>query len=317
MLKPRWKILITAPYLQPVLDQFQQLFAEKGAELCVPAVNERLSEQELLSLIGDVDGIICGDDSYTETVLRSARCLKVLSKWGTGIDSINQDACQRLGIAVRNTPNAFSAPVADTVLGYILTFARNMLWTNEAMHAGRWEKLPGLALSETTLGIIGLGNIGQAVARRAIGFGMRILANDIANIPEEFLAATRTTLTSKETLLAESDFISLNCDLNPTSYHLISDPELALVKSTAVLINTARGAIVDEPAMVRALRAPHLGGAALDVFENEPLPLTSPLRAMPNVILAPHNANSSPTAYQRVHDNTIKQLFEVLENAAG
>ena len=217
---------------------------------------------------------------------------------------------------MRNTPNAFSAPVADTVLAYILTFARNMLSTNEAMHAGRWEKLPGLALNEATLGIIGLGNIGQAVARRAQGFGVRILGADIANVAEEFLTTTGTTLTTQDILLAESDFISLNCDLNPTSYHLIGATELALVKPTAVLINTARGPIVDEPVMVEALRTGRLGGAALDVFESEPLPVSSPLRTMPNVILAPHNANSSPRAYRRVHENTINQLFEVLESAA-
>ena len=316
MIKPKWKVLVTAPYLQPALNQFQQLFVEKGAQLCVPAVNERLSEEELLGVIGDVDGVICGDDAYTDTVLCQAHRLKVISKWGTGIDSIDQAACQRLGIAVRNTPNAFSAPVADTVLAYILTFARNMLSTNEAMHAGRWEKLPGLALNEATLGIIGLGNIGQAVARRAQGFGVRILGADIANVAEEFLTTTGTTLTTQDILLAESDFISLNCDLNPTSYHLIGATELALVKPTAVLINTARGPIVDEPVMVEALRTGRLGGAALDVFESEPLPVSSPLRTMPNVILAPHNANSSPRAYRRVHENTINQLFEVLESAA-
>jgi D-3-phosphoglycerate dehydrogenase len=245
-------------------------------------------------------------------VLDAAPRLKVISKWGTGIDSIDLGACKSRDIAVCNTPNAFTEPVADTVLGYILSFARNLLSMNMAMKSGNWRKIPSRSLGECTLGIIGVGNIGKAVARRAIAFGMCLLGNDIVKMPEKFLEETAISMVPLSQLLKEADFISVNCDLNPTSYHLLSRDSFDLVKAGAVLINTARGPIIDEAALFDALRNKSLAGAALDVFETEPLPADSPLLKMDNVLLAPHNANSSPVAWQYVHINTIRNLLEEL-----
>ena len=311
-----WKVLVSAPYMQPVIDRFRDLFEKSHIELVVPPLKERLEEDELLEYVGDIDGAICGDDRFTERVLRAAPRLKVISKWGTGIDSIDTEACRELGIAVRNTPNAFSEPVADTVMAYILSFARRVARMDREMHEGKWDKLPGVSLRECTLGVIGVGNVGKAVVRRAIAFGMELLGNDVVDMPPELLAETGIRMLSKEELLRNSDFVSLNCDLNPTSYHLIGEPELSLMKPTAYLINTARGPIIDEPALVNALRASQIAGAALDVFEVEPLPQDSPLHSMPNVLLSPHNANSSPGAWERVHHNTIRNLLEVLNEQA-
>lgn len=312
----RWKVLISAPYMQPVVDRFRSTFAEHDVEIIMPPVNERLSEEALLQWVGDVDGVICGDDRFTERVLQTARRLKVISKWGTGIDSIDLAACKRFGVVVCNTPSAFSEPVADTVLGYILCFARQLLWMDRDIRANVWSKRPGISLRECTLGVIGVGNVGKAVVRRAIAFGMRVLGNDIVEMPPEFVVETGIEMTSKEDLLRRADFVSLNCDLNPTSFHLISGQEFSLMKSTACLINTARGPIIDESALVRALQERRIAGAALDVFEVEPLPADSPLRQMDNVLLASHNANSSPEAWERVHQNTIRNLLEVLEGSA-
>ena len=181
-----------------------------------------------------------------------------------------------------------------------------------AMKRGEWQKIPGKTLSECTLGIIGLGNIGKAVTRRAKAFGMKVLGTDIVEIDHIFISESGIEMTNLETLLSSSDFVSVNCDLNPTSQHLINSKTLAQMKSTAVLINTARGPIVDENALVAALRSGQVGGAALDVFEFEPLPLDSPLLKMDNVMLAPHNSNSSPTAWERIHWNTIGNLLEGL-----
>jgi D-3-phosphoglycerate dehydrogenase len=158
--------------------------------------------------------------------------------------------------------------------------------------------------------VIGVGNIGKAVTRRARAFGMKVLGRDIVEIDHVFINESGIHMTSLEALLADSDFISLNCDLNPTSHHLINAQTLAGMKPSAVLINTARGPIVDEPALVAALQSGRIAGAALDVFEFEPLPLESPLLKMDNVMLAPHNANSSPAAWERVHWSTIRNLFE-------
>jgi D-3-phosphoglycerate dehydrogenase len=141
---------------------------------------------------------------------------------------------------------------------------------------------------------------------------MQLYGNDIVDIPPEFLKENCVEMVSLDTLLAQSDFVSLNCDLNPTSYHLINREKLGKMKSTAILINTARGQVVDEPALVEALEVGKIAGAGLDVFENEPLPMDHPFLKMDNVMLAAHNANSSPAAWERVHRNTIKNLFEGL-----
>jgi D-3-phosphoglycerate dehydrogenase len=228
------------------------------------------------------------------------------------VDSIDREAAARLGIQVRNTPNAFTLPVADTVLGYILAFARRQPWMDAAMKSGVWQKIPGRSLSECSLGVIGVGNIGKAVLRRARAFGMRMLGNDIIPIAPDFLLENGVQMMGLRELMETANFISVNCDLNPTSRHIINAASLAWCRPEAVLINTARGPLVDEPALVAALQEGRLAGAALDVFEQEPLPLDSPLLRMPNVMLAPHNANSSPSAWERVHWNTIRNLVEGL-----
>jgi D-3-phosphoglycerate dehydrogenase len=307
-------ILLTAPYMLPFRDRFIPLLESYGLRVIAPDVRERMEEADLLHYAGQFDGAICGDDRYTERVMTACLPrLKVISKWGTGIDSIDSVAAERLGIRVCRTPNAFTLPVADTVLGYILAFARRQPWMDRQMKAGEWEKIPGRALHECTLGVIGVGAIGKAVIRRARAFGMTTLGNDIVDVDHVFLAETNTQITNLEYLLTHSDFVSVNCDLNPTSRHIINAATLAQMKPTAVLINTARGPLVDEPALVAALQAGQIAGAALDVFEFEPLPLDSPLLQMDNVLLAPHNANSSPSAWERVHLNTIKNLLAGLE----
>jgi len=306
-------ILLSAPYMLPTLDRFKPVFEHYGIEVIAPEVHERLSEEEILVHAGNFDGAICGDDRYTDRV--QAACLprlKVISKWGTGIDSIDKAAAARHGIQVRNTPNAFTLPVADSVLGYMLAFARRLPWMDVRIKSGEWEKLPGRSLSECTLGVVGLGNVGKAVVRRARPFGMRILGTDIVSIAPDFTLENNVELTSLRDLLERADFVSINCDLNQTSHHLINAETLGWIKPGAILINTARGPIVDEPALIAALQSGRLGGAALDVFEVEPLPLDSPLLKMENVLLAAHNSNSSPSAWERVHWNTIRNLLEGL-----
>jgi D-3-phosphoglycerate dehydrogenase len=197
-------------------------------------------------------------------------------------------------------------------MGYILCFARGLLDMTTAMRAGEWRKAPGVALHETTLGIVGVGSVGRTVARRAVGFNMRILGTDPVAPPEAFLGETGMEMIDLPALLAASDFVSLHCDLNPTSVHIMNAAAFARTRKGAFLINTARGPLVDEAALADALRGGRLAGAALDVFEVEPLPSTSPLLQMPNVLLAAHNANASPTAWERVHWNTIANLFRVL-----
>jgi D-3-phosphoglycerate dehydrogenase / 2-oxoglutarate reductase len=306
-------ILFSAPYMVPFLDRFKPVLERYGLKLIVPKVQERLEEADLLAYAGQFDGAICGDDRYTARVLEACSPrLKVVSKWGTGVDSIDAAACERLGIQLRRTPNAFTLPVADTVMGYLLAFARRQPWMDRAVKRGVWEKIPGRALHECSLGIIGVGTIGKTLARRARAFGMTLLGTDIVEIDHVFVAETGIRMVNLDTLLAQSDFVSVNCDLNPTSRHLINEKTLAKMRPSAILVNTARGPIVDEPALIQALQAGTIAGAALDVFEQEPLPADSPLAHMDQVLLAPHNANSSPSAWERVHWNTIRNLVEGL-----
>jgi D-3-phosphoglycerate dehydrogenase / 2-oxoglutarate reductase len=203
--------------------------------------------------------------------------------------------------------------VADTVLGYVLCFARGFSQMDRQMKKGIWSKIQGTSLRERTLGIIGVGNVGRTVARRAHAFGMRIVGNDLVEPPAELVHETKIEMMSKTDLLGQADFVTVNCDLNPTSYHILSDREFALMKPRVFVINTARGPLIDEAALIHALEEKRIAGAALDVFEVEPLSPQSPLCRMENVFLAPHNANSSPEAWERTHANTIRNLLDGLK----
>lgn len=306
-------ILLSAPYMLPTVERFRPAFAKYGLDLIVPEVEERMEVEDILRYAGQFDGAVCGDDRYTAEVLAAcAPRLKVISKWGTGIDSLDRVAAAKLGIQIRNTPDAFTDPVADSVMAGVLSFARQTPWLDKAIKAGEWRKLPGRSLFECTLGVIGVGRIGKAVIRRARGFGMRLLGYDTVEVPDSFLAETGVDMVSLEELLSQSDFVSLNADLNPTSHHILNAQTIAHLQPHAVVINTARGPLVDEPALIAALQAGKLAGAMLDVFEYEPLPADSPLRTMDNVLLAPHNSNASPFSWERVHWNTIRNLLDGL-----
>lgn len=310
-----WRILISAPYFLPVVEHYRSQLEAAGMELVIADVRERLSEEELLPLVPTIHGAICGDDGFTERVLCAAPHLKVISKWGTGIDSIDINAAARLGIRVFNTPNAFTDCVADSTFGYILNFARQLFRMDQDVRSGKWIKPDAVTLRECTLGVIGVGNIGKAVVRRAVAFGMTVMGYDPVPVAESFRAETILEVVSMHELLKSSDFVSLHCDLNPTSYHLIDRPQLESMRPTAYLINTSRGSVVNEQALIEALRAGQIAGAALDVFESEPLPRDSPLRKLNNCLLAPHNANSGLAAKKRVHESTIHNLLTGLKQA--
>jgi len=294
----------------PYIDRFLPILDQLGCDVIVPEVNERLSEEEILTYAGKFDGTICGDDRYSGRVIKlCAPRLKVISKWGTGIDSIDKSAADALSIPVFRTTNAFTVPVSDSVLAYILAFSRKQPWLDRNIKKGGWKKIPGKSLAESILGVIGVGNIGKAVLKKAHAFDMRLLGNDVVSIDQEFTKEFEVDMVGLEDLLSQADFISINCDLNPTSRHLINKKALSLVKPSAVIINTARGPIIDETALIHALENKNIAGAALDVFEIEPLPGDSPLLSMDQVMLAPHNSNSSPLAWEAVHWNTMRNLL--------
>lgn len=287
-------VLLSAPYLIPIRDRIRPFLESYGVELLVAPVVERLNEPDLLEFAGQFDGALCGDDQYTARVLEAcAPRLKVISKWGTGIDSIDQAAAARLGIIVGRTPNAFTLPVADAVFGYMIEFCRHLAQMDRAVKSGVWEKIPGRSLSECTLGVVGVGTIGKMVLRRGRAFGMRLIGNDIVEIAPDFVRETELQVAPLEQLLEQSDFVSLHTDLNPTSYHLINRRTLAHMRAGAYLINTARGPVVDPAALYRALSAGTIAYAALDVTEPEPIKPDDPLLTLDNIIIAPHIASAS------------------------
>lgn len=307
------KVLVSAPYMIPVINRFTDYFAEHNIEIVVANVEERMEEADLLAVISDIDGVICGDDRFTEQVMDAAPHLKVISKWGTGIDSIDSAAAEMRDIRVGRTLDAFTQPVADSVMGYILCFARRLPWMDTMMKNGVWDKIPGRALNECTIGVIGVGATGSAVLARAGAFHAKLLGNDIRTINDGHVKELGVEMTSLDDLLERSDFVSVNCDLNSTSHHLMSTDQFACMRKTAIVLNLARGPVVDEPTLVHALENNLIGGAVLDVFEDEPLPETSPLRKFDNVMIAPHNSNSSPKAWERVHWSTLENLVQGLD----
>lgn len=308
----RPKVLVTAPRAAICIETYQDKLGAAGYDVVVRIPTERLEETDLLPIVGEIEGIVCGDDQITKRVLDRAPRLKVIAKWGTGIDSIDLSAAENKGIQVLNTPGAFTDPVADTVLGYILLFARKLDRMDRDMHLGNWERRSLVSLKELTLGIIGMGDIGCAVAKRANAFDMKILGFVGNTTPKADLSDVNIDLVELDKLLSESDFITLHLDLRQENFNFVDKSRLALMKQTSVLINTARGGLVDEAALIEALRGGGISGAALDVFKHEPLPSNSPLRNMPNVYLSPHNANASPSAAERVHKNSIDNVIKVL-----
>lgn len=311
-------VLITAPYMLPFMHRFTPILESFGLKVVVPEVLERLEAEDLLQFAGQFDGTICGDDRYTPEVI--AACvprLKVIAKWGTGIDAIDQEAAAEHGVKVMNTPNAFTVPVSESVLTAILCFARNVPWMDKAMKTGEWKKINGHTLSESTVGMIGVGNIGKAVLRRVRPFGAKLYGYDIVDIAPDFVLENNVEMTDLRTLLEKSDYVCLCPSLTPSSRKIMNAETLSWMKPTAVLVNASRGPVVDEPKLIEALQAGKLRGAALDVFEFEPLPKDSPLMQMDNVLLSPHNTNSSPFYWERVHWNSIRNLLIGLDIPVG
>ena len=307
------RVLISAPYMQLEFSKLENIFKEKNVYTFLPQILEKISEEELLDIIGDFDGVIAGDDPFTYRVFEKAKRLKVVSKWGTGINSIDLEAARHFNVKICNTPNAFSHPVADTALAFMLSFARRIIDTDIQMKKGIWDKIPGHTLSEMTLGIIGLGNIGSQVAKRANAFNMKILANDVREIHPLIIEQYNISMVSKDEIYENANYISIHCDLNDESYHLLNREAFKQMKNKPYIINTARGGHIAQNDLLEALEAGLVSGAGLDVFEDEPIEKGNPILLRSDVILAPHNSNNSPKYWDIVHRNTIKNLFKYLE----
>jgi len=264
----------------------------KSAGLVFREVSRSLDlrkNDQLISALAEADSVIAGSEPYPRNVIDALPKLRVIARSGVGYDAIDVAACDRAGVVVMTTPGVNHHSVAEHMLALLFGVARDFPMADRRVREGKWKRTSGPRVMGTTLGLVGLGRIGQAVATRAIGLGMKVVAYE-PQPSREFLAKWPVELLSLDDLLARSDYVSLHSPLTPQTRHLINATTLARMKPGAVLINTARGGLVDEAALCDALRSGHLRGAGLDVFETEPLPLDSPLLKFDNVLFAGHTA---------------------------
>ncbi len=271
----------------------------KDVEVDLNGLDEPLPRAELMARLRGKQGLICQiTDTIDDEVLAAAPGLKVVSNIAVGYNNIDVAAARRRNIVVTNTPDVLTETTADFAWALLMAAARRVVEADAYARSGQWARwqwdlLWGLDVHGKTLGVLGFGRIGRAVARRALGFNMRVLYHDTVRAEGAVERELRATYVSKETLLHESDFVTIHTLLTPETRHLIDEPALRLMKKSAILVNAARGPIVDEAALARALTERWIGGAGLDVFEEEPKihPGLVPLKT--NVVLAPHLASAS------------------------
>lgn len=289
-----------------------ELEAQVGEVIYNPT-GKPLSSLEVARLLPGIDGYIAGLDVIDAQALAAADKLKVISRYGVGVDNVNLAAAQEKDIIVTNTPGANSASVAELALGLILSLARQIPEAVEAVHQGKWPRYPGLSLEGKTIGIIGLGAIGKQLARRLAGFDCRILAFD-PFADSSFAQDHQVELVSMDEVIGAADFISLHLPLLPETRNLVDEAFLSKMKPGSYLVNTSRGEVVDEAALLEALQRGHLKGAALDAFTVEPPDPHNPLLNLPQVIATPHLGAQTDGATSNMGWFAMRDCLAVLKN---
>jgi D-3-phosphoglycerate dehydrogenase len=303
------RILVTCPPMLRQIDRFKFQFDALGWDVTAANVVQVLSVQELTELVPLHDGWIIGDDPATAAVFRAGRegKLKAAVKWGIGVDNVDFAAARELGLPIINTPNMFGGEVADLALSYILALARESFDIDRGIRAGQWPKPAGLSLSGRTLGLIGLGDIGRNLARRALACDMKVLAWDPGfTVPPAGLDVVE--IAAWPDRIGEADFLAFTCALTPANQHMLNAQTLAKAKDGVRVVNVARGPLIDESALVAALKSEKVYSAALDVFEVEPLPATSQLRNLDRCIFGSHNGSNTIDAVERASLRAIELL---------
>ena len=308
-----WKVLITARGFKPTGERAQEVMRNAGCEIIFPPKFGPLKAEELTNALAGMDAVLASLDEYSAPVLAAPTLarLKIIARWGVGYDSVDVAAATRSGIVVTYTPGLLDEAVADyDRLVLLLSLARRVHEIHVAMQRGEWKNCWGDDIGGKTLGIVGLGRIGKAVVRRAAGFNMRVLAHT-AHPPSE-TENNGVEFVSLERLLAESDFVSLHAALTASTRGMIGETQLRQMKRSAYVINTGRGALMDEAALVRALREGWIAGAALDVFTTEPLPAESLLRSAPNLLLSPHQSSYARGTGERVSLTAAQSIVDLM-----
>ena len=275
-----------------------------------PLIGQQFLASELATMSKRVVGIIAGDDELDSRFFSSAPDLRVVIRWGVGMDSVDLEAAREHHVVVRNTPGVFGREVADAAFAFILMLARGHHAVDLGVRAGDWPKKEGITLAENRLGVIGFGSIGREVAARGLGFGMNVVTYDPFVKPEEMPQGVE--LMGLDELLSVSRFVVITCPSTPETYHLINRASLKRMRRDSYIVNVARGPIVDEAALAEAIADGTIAGAGLDVFEVEPLPTDSRLRALDGVILGAHNGSNTREGVRRASQIAVDLLIDEL-----
>tara|TARA_B100000989_G_scaffold297597_1_gene283806 strand:+ start:462 stop:1397 length:936 start_codon:yes stop_codon:yes gene_type:complete len=306
-------VLVTNLMMLKEQDRFNEELTSLGLNPIFAEVNQFLNEEQLLKYSGNIDAILSGDDLYTEKVLRAfLPRLKGISKWGTGLDSFDLEAAKRLNVPIYNSPGAFDEAVSEVALGYIISLSRNLHFIDRSIREGAWPKISGKRLSGKNIGIIGLGAIGSSIAKKCDFLGMKVSYFDPC-LDDKSTNIKFKKFEMIKDLLKISDFIIISCNANKDNKGLINKNLLKFFKKGSFLINVSRGSIINESDLIDALKDNILAGAALDVFEKEPIEKNNPLLGMNNVILGSHNANNEDETNELVHFNTLTNLKKILK----
>jgi len=299
------KILLTTTSFQDTPGAHHDLLAKTRWEIVT--ARGPLNEADTLALVGDVDGYICGDDAITRKVLEKARPkLKVLSKYGIGVDKIDVKSCTEFGIPVLFTPGVNHTTVAEHAFLLLLALEKNLLFHTDSTRAGGWKRKTGHELLDKTIGIVGLGRIGKEVAIRARAFGMNVVAFG-RSWDEKFAAEHDVKKVTLDEIYAASDYISLHTNLTPETRDMISAKSFAKMKKGVLILNCARGEIVNTNDMVAALKSGQVGGYGTDVLDHEPPAADHPLLKLPNVVCTPHVAS-------RTYESVVRQATCAVKN---
>lgn len=282
------KVLITAK-VSPI-GPHNQIFRDNGfEELHTPADRDPFTEDHLIGLLKDCEAVIAGSEPYSPRIIESLPRLRVIARSGVGFDAVNLPACDKADIPVCTTPGVNHHSVAEHTIAMLMAIARGFPKLDRKVHENRWDRRPYPRVMGKTLGLVGMGRIGQAVAWRAAGLGLKVLAFE--PYPDrDFVQQWNIELVDLDTLTARSDFISLHCPMSKENYHLLNAARFARMKRGVMIINTARGPLIDEQALYDALQSGQVAAAGLDVFELEPLPLSSPLLQHENMLVSGHVA---------------------------
>jgi len=305
------KILVTpASFKQGASSSVMDTLKGFADDLVFNTKGKPLTEDELIAALKGCDGCIAGLDPFNRKVIESTDTLKVISRYGTGVDNVDVAAAGEKGITVCRTPGVNSQAVAELAIAFMLCLARQVPMLDRKTREGHWVRSVGVELHKKTLGILGLGAVGKRTARIAAGFSMKVLACD-PNMDTGYAKDNGIHPADFDTLLKESDFLSLHLPLKPDTRHIISAEAMRRMKKGAIIINTARGGLIDEAAACELIKSGHLDGLGLDVYEEEP-PQNSPLFGLENVVFTPHTAAHTAEATAGMASMSVENLISAM-----